>query len=218
MHTLQSAKDLLYSLPIDVQFAGFRGNTLSLAKAGWDLSMKQGMDFGQFTMQLAMRSGNRDCAIYALSNVIRLPYGDIGNAIHSTPMGYAKFLTSICFEIAYVANDIRFQVIPQMASRGISFSSEFNAIDAMPQMRTKEESIQDFKFFKMANPESQELIITPDRVPEILDLILKAQSKDQAEIRERMKSRENLRQYKNGDMFDAKPDRNICAQLITLAG
>ncbi len=216
MHTLQSAKELLYSIPIDVHFAGFRSNTLELAKSGWDLSMRQEMSMrSPYTeMQLAMRQGNRETGLYMLSHPIEM---DPLRARHemSNQLNFAKFLSQIYFEIGYAANDIRFQMIP---TRGMTFASSFEAIDPHPQERTQEASIRDFKWFKVSNPNIQDLIVHPDQVPELLSLVLKTQSEQQKDIRQKNKSRANHEAYRSGEMFETKPAHKIHAQIITLAG
>ncbi len=209
MHMQNSAKELLHSLPIEVEFAGFRGNTLSLAKAGWDLSMRQDTiaAYGGVGMQLAMR--HEGAKLYAISHRINIDHGDLYRHMQSM-VGYAEFISQQIFRIQAVSPSIRFYVMATMGS----MVSEFDAIDPFPQERV-EESIEDFKFFKVANPTIKDIIVSPDQVPELLDLVLRAQKPTMNNVRGRERSREN-KIWVDENMRGTKPAHQVQAQLITL--
>lgn len=219
MHTLQSAKELLYSLPIEVVFAGFKSDTYTLGRCGWDLSIMERdyPNYGCREFQLAMRHGDQKHALYCMSSPWRIENIELYRYL-SDKERYYEFFVNHRFEIMYASNDITFRTLTVPRREAQNFSSSFRAFDSQPQERWEEESIKDFKFFKTCDEQTQELIITPERVPEILDLILKAQSETQAQIKSRMKSRENLQRFRNGEVFDGKPARRVEAQLITLVG
>jgi hypothetical protein len=201
-------REILHSLPIDVVFAGFKGNTLSLARAGWDLSMRQQSNlWGAYEMQLVMRHDG--ARLYALSSPIELEYGRLGSCLND-PVRYAELLSQLHFSIACIAPQIEFHVMPV---RGNMFASEFKAIDPFPQERTEKISVKDFKFFKVANPSIKDIIVSPDQVPELLDMVLKAQKETISKVKARERSRENMHAYR-----DVKPAHQVQAQLITLAG
>lgn len=211
---LNSAKELLHQMPVEVHFAGFKSDTYSLGQAGWDLSLNQQLSPSSARMgvQLAMRHGDRENALYALSHHVEVPY----EAIMRGRMGFegmVQFFRSIFFNIMHVAPGFRFQVMP---IRG-SFSANFSAFDPTPQ-QIVEEDIRDFKFFKTGTTEMKDLIVSPEQVPELLDVILKIQGKGQNDIRARARSRENFQAYQSGEMFETKPARTVQAQIITLAG
>lgn len=216
MLTPQSAKELLHSLPCAVRFSGFTSDTVKLAQQGWDLSMEQhaGM-YGDYNLQLAMRHGDKHFALYALSAPLQLRGHEL-HRIKNDPMSYSRFFIDYGFDIMYLANDIRMVTVNQMASQGVSFRRDsFFPIDPTPQVR-HEESIQDFKFFKVIDEGAKELIVTPESVPELLALVLKAQNSTQAEIKQRMRSRENYQQY--GDTRgNLRPATKVAASIVTLA-
>lgn len=210
MHTQNWAKDLLYSLPIAVEFAGFRGNTLSLAKAGWDLSMRQCVGYsGDYEMELAMRHGGAN--LYAISNRVCLPYGEFLSSA-SSQHEWAEYLTRICFFIHYVSTEIQFRIMPR--SENSLWHKEFMAIDPFPQVRDHEVSIKDFKFFKVSNPKLQDIIVDPNQVPELLDMVLKAQMPQQELIKRNERSRQNMEAYRAD--YPVKPSHVVQAQIITL--
>jgi hypothetical protein len=212
MLTQQSVKDLLYSLPMPVEMAGFRSDTMALAKSGWDLSMKQHYNmYHEYELQLAIRHGDMKYAIYGLSNPIILPHGET-RRFFSSPFEYSKFFNEYGFNIGYMSNDIR--VVAAAPMRGMSFS-QFEPIDCIPQQRFLEESIREIKFFKTVNHSVRDLIVSPDQVPELLDLVLRSQANTQENIRARERSRANFEAYKSGEVF--KPAHEVHAQIITLA-
>lgn len=211
-----SAKELLYNLPIDVDFAGFRSTTYSLGRAGWDLSLRQQNEIydGGYTLQLAMRHGDRNTAIYALSHPLILERYHFEQMM-AEPATFASVMRGLHFSIAHVAPDIRFQIMPV---RGFSMVEQFMPISSIPEERTQEESIRDFKFFKVANNSVKDLIVLPEQVPDLLDAILKVQKPTQQEIKKRIESRVNFKAYGDGEMFSAKPSHTVQAQIITLTG
>jgi hypothetical protein len=204
-------KEMLYSLPVRVDFAGFQSDTLTLGRAGWDLSIKQDFDLGLYReIQLAMRHGTRETALYCLSHPVREV--EVYQYLQD-PRGYHKFFKDIGFTIAYAANDIHFQMPIRSAA---SFRSAFRAFDPRPQEREEMEnvSIKDFSFFKTAQEEPKELIVDPQTVSELLDKIIKTQGPEMAEIR----ARENKRRNSTSNAFGTvKPAHNVMAQIITLA-
>lgn len=70
------------------------------------------------------------------------------------------------------------------------------------------------KFFKVANATAKDLIVHPDQVPELLEVILKCQAGTQKDIRKRDQSRSNYEKY--GE-HGVKPAHEVQAQIITLA-
>lgn len=206
-------KELLHSLPVEVHFAGFKGNTLSLAKAGWDLSMEQSEYYGEKMLRLAMR--HEGAKLYAISQETRIDYGRLHAAMDNR-IAYAELLTQIPFIIQAVAPSIRFATMG-VSTRSVGFAQAFNPIDPFPQERIMEERIEDFKFFKVANPNIRDIIVSPDQVPELLDLVLKAQKPAIDEIRKREQSRKNTR-WVHENMGSTKPAHQVQAQIITLAG
>lgn len=223
MHTQsleQNLKSLLYSLPIDVHFAGFRGDTLSLAKAGWDFSMRQGESFSRrgYELQVVLRHGTRDSALYALSAPLQIDYQEISRLMFE-PQRLGQIFRDRYFEIIHMSPEIRVQVIH---APSFMHFDEFQAVDPFPQMRGVTEvqtfDIRDLKFFKVAPEEAKELVVDPKQVPELLDMILKMQMPEQEAIREREKSRRNWDNYQaQMNPNSLKQEREVRAQIITLA-
>lgn len=213
MHT-QNLAGVLRSLPVEVRFAGFKSTTLALAQAGWDLSMQQTLDFrwGEPSLQLAMRFVDRAGAgMYAISRPMELEYGFLREAQHADEHRLIGMMAQMGFEIMHMGPQIKFCVQP-VYSRGVSFASSFEPIDARPQY--VEEDIRDFKFFKVAKPTVKDLIVDPRDVPELLELVLKAQKPMLDKVRRREKSRSNEEWMRNG--FEAMPRHEVQAQIITL--
>lgn len=206
----------LINYPFKVRFAGFESDTRTLASQGWELSVRQQFDmrFGRPEMQLAMHIGPDRGGMYAISRPSNVDYHKMfwGGRMFEQLREFAE----IGFDIMCMSSDIFFRV-PVRESVGISFKDSFMPMDANPSFRSMEEvSIKDFKFFRTANVESKDLIVDPNDVPQLLEMVLKAQSKVQKEIDKRERSRKNEEAYRSGEMF-AKPAHKVEAQIITLA-
>lgn len=219
MHTPNLARTLR-SFPIDVRFAGFKSDTLKLAQAGWDLSMMQNMDMrrGEPTLQLAM---NFDCnsggGYRAISNPLSLEHGLIRQMSHESAMRdnehrVMEILSHIGFDLMYIGEGggCRFRIFPIRAPMG--FSSQFEMIDPVPQ--EVEESLADFKFFKVASkPTVKDLIVAPRDVPALLDAVMRAQRPLMDKIKARERSRENFEHMRN----DFRPRSEVAFQVLALA-
>jgi hypothetical protein len=214
----QLSKEILHSLPIPVRFFGFDSDTLKLAAAGWGLSMRQMTlaHWGGMELQLAMQIGEKGSnAMYALSAPIQVEVGRLHSAL-ANRHAYVEFLAHLGFEIQYMAPNFQFRIIPTVSRTGVNaFLNSWEPIDAIPQIRDEEINMADFKFFKVANPKLQDIIVSPEQVPELMNMVLKAQEISLKSIRAREKSRENLQRFRE-DMMDVKPARNVQAQIITL--
>jgi hypothetical protein len=211
MRTPNSAKELLLSLPIKVRFAGFTGDTLSLAKSGWDLSMREGHSYAtaDYELQLAMR--HEGAKLYGITHPLRIPHEHL-YSVMGDQMAYAKFVALQEFEIQAIAPGIQFMRIPVRGES--SWANGFAPIDASPQWSEAED------ISRKANPNLKDIVVLPEMVPDLLAKVLEAQGPAMEEIRKRERSRENMAAYREG-MFlggtpQLKPAHQVQLQLVTL--
>lgn len=188
--------------------AGFESTTLELARSGWDLSMKQIILADRHhspCLQLAMR--HEQANMYALTSPVNLDYG-VAQA-WKDPMFYRQVMESICFEVMAMHPHIGIRhTIPIRGSA--SFSSMFEPIDPYPSREPVEENVRDFKFFKVAKETVKDILVAPASVPELLELVLKAQQPSLEAIRKRERSREN-------EIFMNQPKVEVQARILSLA-
>lgn len=207
--TQKLGKELLHSLPVMVTFAGFKSDTLTLAKEGWDLSMRQSAEY-DFELTLAIRHERAN--LHGISAPLSFRREEAFRSFSDMHL-YAEFLAQACFRIVCVAPEIQFRIMP--VNGPVTWAGDFSAIDPFPQER-HEASIKDFKFFKVSNPTLKDIIVSPEQVPELLDLVMKAQKPTQEAIKARMRSRENT-EWVRSNMHGVKPAHHVQAQIITLA-
>lgn len=214
MPTLNSAKDFLYNAPVEVYFAGFKSDTFTLGRSGWDLSLQEGWSprGPDYELRLALR--HEGARLYAITNSINLRASELYSAATEKLRTY-QHLVSIPFHVQVIGNSIEFRHVQSIMSSGLMRDS-FQPINSVPEMGELTENIRDFKFFKTINPTMKDIVVDPSQVPELLDMILKVQRPTQEQIRKREKSRENLEWMRNG--FEVKPAHQVQAQIITLAG
>ncbi len=197
----------LYSLPVKIFLAGFESTTLQLAKNGWEFSMRQGLSpyRGDYELQLVIRHSGTGLAGMSAPMRLERTWSDAGNMLRLLETG---------FHMQYLNSDVKYRM---ETSQIHSFVSSFEAVDVFPQERELGEvSIHEFKFFKVASPNLKDIIVCPELVPELLDMVLKAQSPKMKEIQARERSRANT-QWARENIGSVKPAHQVQAQLITLA-
>jgi hypothetical protein len=90
---------------------------------------------------------------------------------------------AIDFRVVFMANDITVVTYDNL--------SQFSPIDAMPQFTMQErKSVDDFGIFATPLARTEEIIVEPETVMQLLEKIKAMQSPEQAAIRERNRSRE----------------------------
>lgn len=186
-------------------WAGWESDTYRLQEAGWQLSAEQ--DITSLRCRFAFKHPN--FRIYGLSNLIN----------------YAEFYDSYSQDKG-IFRQLPPLVIQYMASRMEIILYEnfknFQPIDAQPSIITEEKkNIEDFMIFRPIG-NTKELIVTPQQVPELLDLIIAKQDPKQKEIREKKRKewRKFAREINETQAISIEeeidPRKNIVAQLITV--
>lgn len=208
MHMRQLGKEVLYSVPIPVYFAGFESDTQRLGRQGWELSMRQEMGFRGYELQMAGRIGGEN-GLYFLTRPLAVEYP------HGTNLEIARRFAQTGFEVQHLAPEIRARILPHAG--GIDWARSFSPVDTQIQERFEDIDIRTFKYFKVVD-QKKDLIVRPENVPELLDMILKIQAPEQEVLRARERSRENYEAYRSGNMFsEPKPAHQVEAQIISLA-
>ena len=201
----------IVNYPLRVHMLGWESNTRLLQRAGWELSVKQDMQFN--FIQLAMQHRERKLVAlsrhYAEFNFMRLA--------HDQPSAY-RFFDSFFFEIEYLASKMEI-VISEASIAGAMRTANryyegFYPIDAEPQYEIlQRKKLEDFVHFRPIN-NAKNIIVDPNDVPQLMELILKAQSPVQAEIRKRQRQAENMAYVIDAGLL---PRHDIHAQIITVA-
>lgn len=207
-------KKMLYTVPFEVRFLGLVGDTLSLARAGWEFTMRQIQEYAydDITLQLAMKHSACDTIAYSRVSTVRMEqlYGLRDSS--RDPMATMMAIAKTGFDIQFLGSNGMVRIMPERA--GVSWKSEWEPVDMRPQ-EYEDVSLKSFKFFKVAKPSVKDIVITSEMVPEVLDMVMKAQGSVQEEIRRRERSRQNLVDYRG---MSVAPAHSVEAQIITLAG
>jgi hypothetical protein len=162
------------SRPAEVFFMGFRSDTLTLQQCGWELAVEQEYHFNQ--MRLLMR--HRDLDLYAISDNIGFNYRQAAaQGMYSDQ--------PLIFNVRGCAHKFM-----EIIGKPMTIS-KFNQIDAMPQIVEHNiKHIDDFGIFATPLARTEELIVEPQTVSEMLEQIRKMQAPEQARIRRDSNSRE----------------------------
>lgn len=177
----------LSSPPIDIDFLGFRGNSVELQRRGWMFSFER--EYHRNAVRIAMRHGQAN--MYAMISDFDLP--------RHNPMEHRPIPTAF---INYVAPEVR------IMSSYNPFAS-FNAIDMEPAML----NIQEWKMsgadiFRRLEPvaEQKKIFLAESSEMELLQTLMQKQQPMQDEIRERLRRAERN-----------QPLQTVEAQIIKLS-
>lgn len=184
----------ILSRPLRVRWQGWESTTTRLQQGGWELAMNE--DFQRMALRMTMRhQGHR---MYGISNVINFDFFRYSSTVEN--------LDHVVLEILHMGSDL----IINLAETQFSFQ----AIDAFPQYtETVRKRIEDFGFFATPLVRTNELIVDPARIGEILEQIKAAQVPEQEAIRQR----NTLRMRREGILLDAIPHQAFHAQILSIA-
>lgn len=194
------------SPPARVVFAGFESTTVQLQSAGWQLSMEQSRDSwsGGFRLRLAMK--HDEAKLYGLTNEVVASVQQLAEMTGFTMSGTNGFAGvgrfELVFHVQYVSSQIYFNVHQ-------GGPASFQPIDAIPELiDTKIISIEDLVPFRKVG--GKEIWLDPANKDELMDHLLKIQSKEQDAIRQRSKARER-REWSN---TEARPASDAIGQIL----
>lgn len=179
---------IVRSEPMEIHFAGFRGTTYDLQRAGWRLAVHE--DFHRCTIQLMAR--HEGAQLYLVADEARHNY-----KMRSTPGVREDLPVFVVRQVARALEMLR-----------VSFDlASFGPVDAEPRWEEfKPRRIEDFALFGAPLVKTEEIIIEPQSVQECLDIIRRLQAPELAEIRKRNAQRER-----------ALEATKFHAQILTLA-
>lgn len=163
---------ILRSEPMEVRFAGFSSDTLSLQEAGWRLAVEE--DFRHGRLSLMMR--HEQAGLYLVADDVSFNYYE---RIDGRPRGRLPV-----FVVRRVARSLE----------SVRCSFDFNSfapVDAVPHIAAlTHQRIEEFSLFGAPLVKTEEIIIEPQSVAECLALIRKMQAPELADLRERNARRE----------------------------
>lgn len=193
--------------PLRVHMLGMEGTTQSMQHAGWSLSMRQ--DVYQRSIQLSMR--HEQMKLFALSRSMDLDYMQYSSRNHDNFYRHFVFvIDSVATKMEIVLHSSEFLSM----RHPISHFEGYSPVDATPQIeRLQRRSIEDFMLFRPIN-NTKSVIVDPNDVPQLMEMILKAQQPQQEEIRKRQRQAENMAYVIDAGLI---PSQNIHAQIITVA-
>jgi hypothetical protein len=176
--------------------AGFRSTTLDLQRAGWQLSMNQMIN--RDGLQLAIY--HKDAGVSGISDIVDTRFlWDLVNRGRGgwLPDGAIRFNICGLSHQHVIATPMRIS------------ANTFRPIDAFPEVvegYSRGGLEQMIQFREVPTDEAAELIVKPEDVNRILEMVLEAQDPKQKEIRDRQRRKGLLN------------TRQVRGQIITLAG
>lgn len=181
---------LCRSEAMEVHFAGFRSDTVTLQRTGWRLAVEE--DIIRNTLRLMMH--HDQAGLYLVADEVRYDYMSRGR------LGIRE--ERPVFLVRKVARAL------QSISSNFDFA-KFSPVDAEPCVANVQyKRIEDFALFGAPLVRTEEIIIEPQSVAECLDLIRKMQAPELAEVRRRNLAR---------DRDQPMAQQQFHAQILSLA-
>ena len=184
----------ILSPPVSIEWAGWRSDTYTLQRNGWDLSWES--HISTHSQRLLLRHAGM--TLYGVTQ-------DVDEGIFTSRDD--RWLREMMLSVQYLVSDMRvdIQINP----------SYFSPIDATPRVIESPRSIEDFGLFKTVARDAPEIYLAEASLEEVLEYALKKQEPKQAEIREQI-LRERDRQTTPDNVVQF-PDANIRAQLMAVS-
>jgi hypothetical protein len=187
----------MLSRPAQVHWAGFESDTYRLQQAGWELAVEEEIEYDR--IRLMMR--HRDMRLYALTDAADYYYRRDETPGREPPLR---------FNVCMAAPSIQVQ---RMNVAGPMAFENFRQIDAKPQMIESEiKSIEDFRIFATPLVRTEEIIVAPQTVSEMLQKILEMQLPEQ----ERIRQRERLAESREAYLVGSGPRQRFHAQILSI--
>lgn len=182
------------SRPAEVFWAGWRSTTTALQQQGWQMAAEQ--DFASFSLRVAFR--HRDLKMYMVSERIRdIDYFEVHRG--SMPTIY----------IAHAASRLDMVIHETQMPR-------YEPVDAYPQfVERKIVSMDDLKIFAPPLVRTEELIVDPQTVDEMLQKIREMQAPEQQRIR--AKQRLEAARYADPGVIEPRTQQKFHAQILSIA-
>lgn len=192
------------SEPAEVHWAGFRSDTYKLQQQGWEIAADEDVRYD--TIRLLLR--HRDMRLYALTDQTDYCFRQMLGNPTATML---KTQPRLVFNV--VAASPHFQV---QRIGSVDFE-KFRQIDALPQIVHDVEikSLEDFRIFATPLVRTEEIIVDPQTVSEMLGKIRAMQMPEQARLREKQRLAERRSDLVPAD--GAVPRQAFHAQIISIA-
>lgn len=186
------------SRPAEVRWAGFRSDTYRLQQEGWEIAAEEDVAYGRIRLLLR----HQDMRLYALTNHVDYQYRHPHGIEGGPPLVFQVVMASPRIEVQ------------RIAEAGASSFESFHQIDAQPQLVTSEiKSLEDFRIFATPLVRTEEIIVEPQTVSEMLERIREMQAPEQKALREKQR----LAARREGMIVDAVPQQRFHAQIISIA-
>ncbi|KKK63198.1 hypothetical protein LCGC14_2996690 [marine sediment metagenome] len=177
----------ILSQPIQLHWAGWRSDTFTLQRAGWQLAANQDIEFNKLRFFLKHPGIN----ICGTSQSIDFDY------LRSVHLGERDYLRDIILPCQLASE----YIIDEVGC--VPYSVQ--AIDATPTYtEAKMISLKDAKFFTTVNTDIQQVTLEKATLAEVLDFALQKQKPRQDDIRRELLRRDHLESIKRNTELRAE--------------
>jgi hypothetical protein len=195
MHSPLQIERRVLSRPAEVWWAGFRATTAQLQQGGWEIAAEESIVDRR--IRLLMRHQN--LKLYALTHHEEWDY--FAGPTNNAPLVFRVIGAS--------SQHMEFRIIE-------TAMPNFQQIDAMPQFtEQKIVTTDDLRIFAVPLVRTEEIIVDPERIGEILEKIRLAQLPEQEAIR----ARNRMRAARSGAVETnlIEPRQKFHAQVLSIA-
>ena len=178
-----------------LHWAGWETTTVQLQQSGWEISAEENYGFRN-SFRLALR--NQDYHVYGITENTDFDYGHFYNRhVGGNPYRSEDFPI---LNVQWFSTDMVIQIHDNL--------QHFRPIDAYPQVIDQEiKNIEDFNIFATPLARTEEIIVDPDDVADMMRRIKEIQKPIQENIRMKNRRMDNL---------ETRPKQEFHAQILSI--
>lgn len=206
MHNMHDQLRYIKNVPLKVDFAGLKGDTMSMQRMGWEFNISCDEDYYHQGFRYHFTGKHAGLGLYLYSGYVMIDRGSFMK--HGV-----QYLSNIEMPIRACAENISMNVAEMPSFKPISFASP--SLETMTDYQMNRfMSLEECCFFQPMEVD-QTLIIEPSEVQKYMDAILEAQKPKQKELREKYRKK-NLRDKGSAyDIGESSKSRKVDLRLIS---
>jgi hypothetical protein len=183
------------SRPAEVWWSGFRSTTPQLQQHGWEIAAEESVYDGRIRLMLR----HQEMRLYAITRTTEWDY-----------MAMDRIGAPLVFQVVGAAPRMECHVTAEIGAGW----ADFRQVDALPQFVERNiQTAEDLRIFATPLVRTEELIVEPQTVAQLLEQVRKMQVPEQ----ERIRAKQRLAENRQGQPIEIHPRQQFHAQILSIS-